>query len=216
MLTIQKTQAVKKFPSKVKVFFEDDAYIMSVNTFAHFALYDGKEITQEELGEILSHDLHSDLYERAVNYISYSPRTEYQVREYIQKYLKKSGVFELNIDHEKLTNEIIEKLKEYKYINDRDYAELFVKSRLKNKPKPRYFLLSELLSKGIDKELANEILDVLMPDSFEILKRVYEKKYRDEPITFEDKKKISFLQRKGFLWDDISKLVNSFSEKNDD
>jgi len=54
-----------------------------------------------------------------------------------------------------------------------------------------------------------------MPDSFEILKRVYEKKYKDEPITFEDKKKISYLQRKGFLWDDISKLVNSFEQKND-
>jgi len=156
MLKIQKTQSVKRNPSKIKVFFEQNPYIITLNTFAHFALYDGKEVTQEELEEILSHDLHNDLYERAVNYISYSPRTEFQVRKYIEKHLKKYGAFELEIDNEKLTNEIIEKLKEYKYINDEEYAELFVKSRLKNKPKTRYFLFSELLLKGIDKELANE------------------------------------------------------------
>ena len=215
MYTIQKTETVKRSPSKVKVFFEDNSYIISVNTFAHFALYDGKEITQEELEEILSHDLRTDLYERVVNYISYSPRTESQVKQYIRKYFKKIGIFELNIDSESLIDEIVNKLKEYKYINDRDYAEMFVKSRLKNKPRSRYFLLSELLSKGIDKQMANEVLDILMPDSYEVLKMLYEKKYRDEPMTFDDKKKISYLQRKGFLWDDISKFVNSFKKDND-
>jgi regulatory protein len=216
MYKIQKTQTVKKSPSKVKVSFEENTYIISVNTFAHFALYDGKEIEDSELEEILVHDLRSDLFERCINYITYSPRTQSQVRDYIRKYLKKIGVLELNIDSENLIEEIIEKLKEFKYINDYDYAELFVKSRIKNKPKSRYFLLSELLSKGIDKELANEVLDSLMPDSLEMLKRVYEKKFRDEPITFEDKKKISYLQRKGFLWDDISQFVNSFNKKNED
>jgi regulatory protein len=216
MHKIQKTQTVKKSPSKVKVSFEENSYIISVNTFAHFALYDGKEIEDSELEEILVHDLRSDLFERCINYITYSPRTQSQVRDYIRKYLKKIGVLELNIDSENLIEEIIEKLKEFKYINDYDYAELFVKSRIKNKPKSRYFLLSELLSKGIDKELANEVLDSLMPDSLEMLKRVYEKKFRDEPITFEDKKKISYLQRKGFLWDDISQFVNSFNKKNED
>jgi regulatory protein len=216
MYKIQKTQTVKKSPSKVKVSFEENTYIISVNTFAHFALYDGKEIEDSELEEILVHDLRSDLFERCVNNITYSPRTQSQVRDYIRKYLKKIGVLELNIDSGNLIEEMIEKLKEFKYINDYEYAELFVKSRIKNKPKSRYFLLSELLSKGIDKELANEVLDSLMPDSLEMLRRVYEKKFKDEPITFEDKKKISYLQRKGFLWDDISQFVNSFNKENED
>ncbi len=215
MHKIQKTQTVKKSPSKVKVSFEENSYIISVNTFAHFALYDGKEVEDSELEEILVYDLRSDLLERCINYITYSPRTQSQVRDYIMKYLKKIGVLELNIDSENLIEEIIEKLKEFKYINDYDYAELFVKSRIKNKPKSRYFLLSELLSKGIDKELANEVLDSLMPDSLEMLRRVYEKKFRDEPITFEDKKKITYLQRKGFSWDDISQFVNSFNKENE-
>ncbi len=215
MYTILKTQEVKKKPTKVKVFFDEKSHVISINTFAHFALYEGKQVDDSELEEILLYDLDSDLYERTINYISYTPRTESQVRSYIQTHLKKSGALEFNIDFEKLTSKIVEKLKEYKYINDLEYAELFVKSRLKNKPKPRFFLFSELLSKGIEKELANEVLDSLMPDSFEILKRVYEKKYKDEPITFEDKKKIGYLQRKGFLWDDISALVNSFKKENE-
>ena len=215
MFKIQKTQAVKRNPSKVKVFFEQDSYIMSINTFAHFALYEGKEINESELEEILFYDLRSELQERTMNYITYSPRTEFQVREYIKKYLKKIKAFDFNVDLDSLIEEVIQKLKEYKYINDREYAELFVKSRIKNKPKSRYFLFSELSAKGIDKDVANEVLDILMPDSYEMLKRAYEKKYKDEKITFEDKKKISYLQRKGFLWDDISKLINSFGNKDE-
>jgi regulatory protein len=210
MLTIQKIETVKRNPSKVKLVFEDSSYIVSIDTVALFSLYEGREVSEEDLSKIVLHGLFSDLQERTIGYITYSPRTEYQVRQYIQKYLRK---IDLEIDSESLIEELIEKLKEYKYIDDRAYAELFVKSRLQNKPKSRFVLSTELFSKGIDKELSNEVLDELLPENIELLKKVYEKKFGDTPITFDDKKKISFLQRKGFSWDDISTFVNSF--KND-
>lgn len=209
MPKIQKIEQAKKNPNKVNIFFEDKTIGVHIDTMAHFACYEGKELTHEEIEEIHKHSLQGELQEKVINYITYSPRTERQIRQYIQKNLKK-----YEIPSDEIVEEIIEKLKDFKYINDREYAELFVKSRLKNKPKSRYFLFSELNIKGIEKELANEVLDELLPDSFEILKKAYEKKYREEPITLEDKKKISFLQRKGFSWDDILKLVNYFEEKN--
>lgn len=214
MPIIEKIESVKRKPSKAKLVFEQNSYIVDLDTIAYFACYEGKEVDEDELEEILKHSLQSDLQERTINYISYSPRTEFQVRQYIKKYLRKIGILDLNIDYEEIVNKVVEKLKEYKYLNDEEYAKLFVKSRLENKPKSRYFLLSELISKGIQKDLANEVLNSLLPESFEILKKVYEKKFGNEPLTFEDKKKIAYLQRKGFLWDDISTLVNSF-EKND-
>ena len=212
MLVIKKIETVKRNPSKVKLVFEQNSYTVSVNTVAKFSLYEEKEIGDEELVEILSDGLTTDLFERTINYITYSPRTQYQVRQYIQQYLKKIDVFDLNIKIDEIVNEVIEKLKEFKYIDDEEYAKLFVKSRLANKPRSRFVLSSELFVKGIDKELANKVLDELLPENIEILKKTYEKKFKDEPITFEDKKKITYLQRKGFLWDDISTFVNSKNE----
>ncbi len=212
MLVIKKIETVKRNPSKVKLVFEQNTYIVSVNTLAKFSLYEEKEIEDEELVEIVSDGLTTDLLERTINYIAYSPRSQYQVCQYIQKYLKKIEVSDLNIKIDEIVTEVIEKLKEFKYIDDEEYAKLFVKSRLENKPRSRFALSSELFAKGIDKELANKILDGLLPENIEILKKVYEKKFKDQEITFEDKKKISFLQRKGFLWDDISKFINSRNE----
>ncbi len=207
MFTIEKTQRVKRKPSKVKVFFDQKQYTISVDTYATYGLYEGKEVSKDELEKILYDDLSSQLQEKVVNYASYSPRTELQIRRYIRKNVK-----DYEIDAQKLEDEIIEKLKEFKYIDDVEYAKLFVRSRIKSKPKSRYFLFMELCEKGIEKDLANEVLDELMPDSFEMLKKVFEKKYRGEEITFDDKKKIAYLQRKGFNWDDISRLINEKNE----
>ncbi len=208
MLKIKKAQRLKRKPSKVKVDFDEQKNTISFDTYATFGLYEGKELTEDELQEILHHDLHSDLQEKVVNYASYSPRTELQIRRYIRKRLK-----DYEIDAQKLEDEIIEKLKEFKYIDDIEYAKLFVRSRIKSRPKSRYFLFMELCEKGIEKALANEVLDSLMPDSFEMLKKVFEKKYKDDSISFEDKKKIAYLQRKGFGWDDISRLINEKNEQ---
>lgn len=210
MHTIEKTQRLKRKPSKVKVFFGDNKHTISVDTYATFGLYEGKELSDEELRELLYHDLHSELQEKVLNYASYSPRTELQIRRYIRKHVKKN---EAEIDGQKLEDEMVKKLKEFKYIDDVEYAKLFVRSRIKSKPKSRYFLFLELCEKGIEKELANQTLDEMLPSSFEMLKKVFEKKYRDEEITFEDKKKIAFLQRKGFSWDDISRLINEKNEQ---
>ncbi len=212
MQIVKKLETVKRNPSKVKLVFEGSSYTISVNTIAKFALYEGKEIEDEEVAEIVSDGLASDLLERTTNYITYSPRTEFQVRQYIQKYLKKINILDLKIKYDEIVNEVIEKLKEFKYIDDENYAKLFVKSRLENKPRSRFVLSSELFVKGVEKELANRVLDSLLPESIEILKKVYEKKFKNEHISFEDKKKISFLQRKGFSWDDISSFVNSKNE----
>ncbi len=214
MPIITKIEPSTRNPLRVFMVCDGSSYPININAIAKFACYEDKEISDEELEEILTESLHDDLQERVINYISYSPRTEFQIRGYIKKYLYKIGILELDINFEEIIEKIITKLKEYNYVNDESFAELFVKSRLQNKPRSRFFLLSELLGKGIEKELANKVLDNLLPESFEILQRVYEKKYGDEILTFEDKKKISYLQRKGFLWDDISKLVNFFEGNN--
>lgn len=207
MFKIRQIEYIPKKPTQVKVLFEDDSsYTLNLNTVAKFSLYEGREIDEQEFKEILKDSFTKLLQERAVGYISYSPRTEKQVRIYLDKYCKKYNLENFDIDL------IIKKLKDFKYLNDEAFAELFVRSRIKNKPRSKYVLKSELLSKGIDKEIAEKTLEDINLDDYEILKELYLKKFGESIIKFDDKKKIAFLQRKGFSWEKISQLIKSFEE----
>ena len=69
------------------------------------------------------------------------------------------------------------------------------------------------MSKGVNKEIARKKVDELVEDEYEVLKRTYRKKFREENITIRDSKKIDFLKRKGFSWDLIEKLIKNESEE---
>jgi SOS response regulatory protein OraA/RecX len=53
----------------------------------------------------------------------------------------------------------------------------------------------------------------MLVDEYQVLKNTYRKKYKEEKISFEDTKKISFLQRKGFNWDLIERFINDESSE---
>ena len=53
----------------------------------------------------------------------------------------------------------------------------------------------------------------MVDDEYDMLKRVYEKKYGIEKLGMKDRKKIDFLLRKGFNWDLIERYINEKSEE---
>jgi len=190
---------------------------LSLNSVAKFNLYIGKELSDEEYGEILHHDLSERVFNRAVTYISRGVKSEKQIRTYLNNLLfKKKGAWFEDLSKD-VGNEIVdfavEKLKSYSYINDEEYAEQFVLSRIKSKPRGKYILVSELISKGISKDIAERKVNELVEDEYSILQRVYEKKFGESKISKEDRKKIDFLLRKGFDWDLIERYINNESEE---
>lgn len=183
----------------------------SVDIVAKFNLYQGRETDEKELREILDSELEIRFLNRALTYLIRSPRSEYQIRTYLRNLAyKKKGLWYEDISKEQL-EEIFEKniskLKEFKYINDREYAEAFVNSRIRNKPRGKNILVAELRSKGVNKELALEVVEELVEDEADMLKRIYTKKYGEEKLEGNDRKKIDFLRRKGFNWDLIQKYI---------
>lgn len=217
-MKITKLATQERNTERVNMFLDDKfACGLSLNSVAKFNLYIGKELSGEEYGEILHHDLTERVFNRAVTYISKAVKSEKQVRIYLSNLLfKKRGVWFEKLDKDS-GNEIvdftIEKLKSYSYINDEEFAEQFVLSRMKSKPRGKYILVSELISKGVSKDIAEEKVNELVADEYSILQRVYEKKYGESKISKEDRKKIDFLLRKGFNWDLIEKYINNESEE---
>ena len=173
-MIITDIQQQKKNTSRFNLYIDSKFYAgISANTLAKFNLYKDKETDESTLQSILYQDLKQRFLDRVINNIVKSPKTEFQVRRYLNEVnYKKKGVWfdkEIELNFEEMVNEIIVKLKDLELLDDRNYARLFIESRIRNKPRGKYILISELVSKGVDKNIAKEVCDELIEDEYDIL-----------------------------------------------
>lgn len=212
-MRVTKVEYQKKDPNRVNLYIDEEFFCgISLDTLASENLYEGLDIDDTVIDRILEKDLRSRFFTRVVEYLSHSPKTEFQVNRYLKelKFKKKNIWFkeDISIDWDKLFEEILSKLKKYKYIDDEGYARSFVASRLRNKPRGKSVLISELISKGVNKEIAQTVCNEDVENEIDILKNAFEKKYRGKVFDIKDQKMVGFLLRKGFSWD----LIEQFSK----
>ena len=120
-------------------------------------------------------------WNRALKYISYKMRTEKEVREYLG---------------EDCTEEIIAKLKDYKFINDEEYAKLYAEQRARFRPRSQKMLNFELKRKGIAPVEVDD--EKLAESALEIKRQI---KSREQATRF--------LQYRGFTWETIAKVLKT-------
>jgi len=138
-------------------------------------------------------------FNRAVRYLSLRARSKKEIEEYL---LKKN--FE-----PKTISQTIKKLLELKFLNDEEFGKQWIESRQKYKGKSKYVLKNELQTKGLNKELIEKLLQTA-EDDIETAKDFFErKKDKIKHLSKEDfeKKIIGMLQRKGFRWDVVKKVL---------
>jgi regulatory protein len=140
-------------------------------------------------------------YTRALKYLSYRPRSEKEIRDR----LTRKQFDPMIID------QVIDKLKEDKFLNDIQFAEWWTEQRQTFRGKSKYVIKSELSEKGIDRNTIESSL-VNAKDDYETAKEFIERKSRKfERYTGEEytQKVTGFLQRKGFSWDVIQKILKT-------
>ncbi len=131
---------------------------------------------------------------RAVKLLAAKPRSVAELRK---RLLEKLWT------NEKIVDDVIEKLKEYKYLDDEQFARDLASSKLRQKPQGRRRLERSLAQKQLDRELIGEAIDAAFeehPES-ELLDIAIEKHIRIKgmPKTREDMKRlIGHLSRLGF------------------
>ncbi|SES77507.1 regulatory protein RecX [Anaerobranca gottschalkii] len=139
----------------------------------------------------------------ALKYLSYRGRTEYE----IQKYLEKKG-----FDDEIITA-VIDKLKEYNYINDMDYIANFHKNQTKSKGNGPIKIQYILQQKGISKEKYHQIEQKEKTDYYSIALEQGKKKLKGKKDINSLRKTYAFLLRKGFPMEVVSKVINNLKEE---
>ena len=97
----------------------------------------------------------------------------------------------------------MERLVNKSYLDDRKFAEFYVENRFVKKGVSRKRLKMELMKKGIDKQIIDEVLDE-RNDEEEIRKMVARKRAK-----YDDEKLIAYLCRQGFSYDLVKKIVNN-------
>ena len=113
---------------------------------------------------------------------------------------------------------VLEKLKEYNYLNDEQFAKTFAASQIRQKPVGKRVLKQKLAMKKIDKETVDEALDQLMEETpeEEIIERAIAKRLRlkGKPETREDSKKFyDYLLRQGFSYDLVSNKMRELNSR---
>ena len=155
-------------------------------------------------------------YKKALNFLSFRPRSEKEIRDYLSGKLRPRSIRKI-IPSEETIEKIISKLKDYKFINDEEFAKWWIEQRTLIKPKAGRIIKMELKQKGIDKELIDELLKNEKESDFEKAKKLAEKRI-PRYSKIKEKRKIfeklgRFLVSKGFDYDIIKKVVDQVFDK---
>ena len=108
--------------------------------------------------------------------------------------------------------EAIEKLKYYGYIDDRRFAENYVKELIRIKHYGKRRVEQELYRKGIDREIISEVLEAAEFPESELVSLIERKYYRYLTDEKGIKKTINSLLRMGYSYGEIKDALKTVSE----
>lgn len=148
MLVITKV-TMQKRKGHYNIFLDGHfAFGVSERTLAEFRLLQGRELSDEQIAEIQKFEADSKAVEVAMNYLSYQPRSVYEVLLYLKKY-------EIS---DSAAQSAINQLTDLGYLDDVKFVELFIKNNLRvGKDGPRN-VEHKLEQKGIDSEIITQKL----------------------------------------------------------
>jgi regulatory protein len=149
-------------------------------------------------------------YKAAIRYLSFRSRSEKELRDYLKR---KTENLEPKID-ESITKRIIDSLTRDKFLNDEEFARMWIRERTLIKPKAIRVIKMELKQKGIGKELIESLFENSddSPSDFDLAVKLVEKKLRtihDQTDKYKVKEKLGrYLASKGFDWDNIKAAID--------
>ncbi len=162
----------------------------------------GEETGEEKLSRAVFNEQVRKAKDYALNLLTYRPRSCQEIRD------------KLRGKHypEKVLEKVIARLRELSFLDDKQFARLWVESRLLNKPLGRRLLEQELRQKGIGSEIVEKVCESAYREQGEEeialeLARKRLKRYGN-PDDFAVKRRLyGYLGRRGFPPDTISGVL---------
>lgn len=201
-ITAIKKQKYKK--DRVNIYLDGEfGFGIDLENLLKFNLRVEKELTQDEIENILEEAEYKDIRDKLLNYATLRPRSEKEIDEWLYK----------KQVHESLHDRLKNKLKRLELLDDEKFAKWWVGQRLEFKHRSQRELIQELRKKGIPKDIIDQTIGGSVNKEYEknataklLEKRSYRWKGKKDPKT--KKKMIDYLIRKGFGWEVVKETVD--------
>ncbi len=175
------------------------AFGVEMLTVMKLGLKIGSEISEGKLQEAIFDSEKSVAFEKAMDYLSRGMKTVKQMKDYL---VKKGFSAEV-------TAYVIEKLKDYKYVDDETYAKLYVEQNSKTKGGRR--LQQELLNKGISREKAEEFSCLDGDVAKQAAETLAAKYMRNKSCDVKNLQKLQrYLLGRGYDFDTVNGVVRTY------
>ncbi|MBN1812456.1 MAG: RecX family transcriptional regulator [Anaerolineae bacterium] len=163
----------------------------------------GQELSDAGIARLQKQDEIERAYERALNFLSYRPRSEAEVR----RNLRGKDV------EEQVVEAVVERLTRAGLLNDREFARYWVENRVQFKPRGARALRQELWEKGVPDVIVAETLESF--DEENAARQVAEAGARRmahlAPRDF-CRKLSAYMERRGFSYAVIQPLIEEMLE----
>lgn len=160
----------------------------------------GQIVSPDRLAQMQLESEKETAFDKALTHISATMKTEKEIADF----LAKKGYLPAVIEY------VLEKLRSYNFLNDREYAETYARSV--SKRKGGRLIKMELRFKGIDEESIENALDGLdaldeLQTAKEILTKYMRGKTADIPTL---QKAYRHLMTKGFSYDTVKEALSAY------
>ncbi|MDI6839621.1 MAG: RecX family transcriptional regulator [bacterium] len=197
-MQITKIEIQKRNPNRRSIYV-DGKFVAGVDmeVIISHRLKEGMEITKSELERIIYGESKRKGKEYALNLLSYRARSSKEIKDR----LKKKGY------EQRCISEVMDELEKVGLVNDIEFARTWIRER--GKSRGTFKLISELTTKGIAKEVIDEVLLERKTTDTEVAQNltkhwIKSHKYLDEKIL--KRRLFNFLLRRGISYDTIKEL----------
>ena len=109
----------------------------------------GQELLPDQLEQLRREEAEQRAVDRALNYLSFRPRSREEVRRYLRRKETPPEIIDA----------ALARLDRLDFVNDHNFAEFWIGTREQFSPRGARALKNELRMKGVDREVVNELVD---------------------------------------------------------
>ena len=181
-----------------------------------FSLYAGMELDETQLDGLRMAQEQAKLKQKALSLLSARPMSQRELERKLSAKPRKKGMPEegeaQREQRRDMAQQVAQRMAQVGLVNDREYASTVVRHYSRKGYGPAK-IRDELYRRGVPRELWDQAMEEL-DQGDEKLRALVEKKLRGAVPTREELKKVSaYLARRGFGWEEISRVLRQVEEE---
>jgi len=191
----------QKNNKRVNIYLDNEfGFGLDLENFVKFNLKVDQELNDEKITKIIKEAEFQKILDKLLKFAMLRPRSKKEIIDYFKR--KKVP--------ENIKEELLSRLNNLELINDKAFAKWWVEQRQSFSPKSKRVLNSELLIKGIDREIIKNILEETKIDELKLAKDLIKtKNYKWEKFDQKTRRQkiTQYLAGKGFDWNVVNDVL---------